>query len=311
MDCLKALDFSIIIRFLSGGHFPNYLGSVLRGAFGSTFKRCVCVTGKSTCQNCILSGSCVYSYIFETPTPQDSKRMRLYPFVPHPFVLEPPFITNGLVHENETIQFKLILIGRGMEFFPYFLYTFIEVGKVGLGKQRVPFIVQEVLAHDGRRIYQEGDDAIQPLPEPMRIPISEESDYNGHSLTIEFETPLRMTYKNKQAEEFAFPPFVGTVLRRLSSLAYFHHGFELSLDFRGLLDKAQKIEVYKENSYYQPFKRYSARQKREMDLGGIMGRFTLSGDLSPFMPILRAGEILHVGKGTSFGLGKYRLIELR
>ncbi|MEM3055050.1 MAG: CRISPR system precrRNA processing endoribonuclease RAMP protein Cas6 [Candidatus Bathyarchaeia archaeon] len=235
--------------------------------------------------------------------------MRLYPFVPHPFVLEPPFVSDGIVSENETIQFRLILIGRGMEFFPYFLYTFVEMGKTGLGKQRIPFVVQEVIDQHGKVIYQDGSDVIQPLPEPMEFVVSDRNDYNSNSLTIEFETPLRMTHNNKQAKEFVFSSFLGAALRRLSSLAYFHQGFELSLNFRGLLDKAQKIEVHKENSYYQPFKRYSARQKKEMDLGGIMGRFTLFGDLSPFISILRAGEILHVGKGTSFGLGKYRIVE--
>jgi CRISPR/Cas system endoribonuclease Cas6 (RAMP superfamily) len=41
-----------------------------------------------------------------------------------------------------------------------------------------------------------------------------------------------------------------------------------------------------------------------MKLGGLVGTMTLAGDLSPFTPLLRAAEILHVGKGATFGLGK-------
>ncbi|MBU2578468.1 CRISPR system precrRNA processing endoribonuclease RAMP protein Cas6, partial [Patescibacteria group bacterium] len=44
-----------------------------------------------------------------------------------------------------------------------------------------------------------------------------------------------------------------------------------------------------------------------MKMGGFMGEITFEGDIDPFMHLIKAGEILHVGKGTSFGLGKYEM----
>jgi CRISPR/Cas system endoribonuclease Cas6 (RAMP superfamily) len=41
-----------------------------------------------------------------------------------------------------------------------------------------------------------------------------------------------------------------------------------------------------------------------MKLGGVVGRLVLEGDLAPFVPLLRTAEIVHVGKGATFGLGK-------
>jgi CRISPR/Cas system endoribonuclease Cas6 (RAMP superfamily) len=29
--------------------------------------------------------------------------------------------------------------------------------------------------------------------------------------------------------------------------------------------------------------------------------------MDPWWPLLKAGEVLHVGKGTAFGLGRYRI----
>ena len=44
-----------------------------------------------------------------------------------------------------------------------------------------------------------------------------------------------------------------------------------------------------------------------MTLGGFMGSVTFKGDFGDFIPFLLLGEQVHVGKGTSFGLGKYQL----
>jgi hypothetical protein len=45
-----------------------------------------------------------------------------------------------------------------------------------------------------------------------------------------------------------------------------------------------------------------------MALGGVVGDWTLRGDLAPFLPFLHLGQWLHAGKNATFGLGKYHLI---
>jgi hypothetical protein len=44
-----------------------------------------------------------------------------------------------------------------------------------------------------------------------------------------------------------------------------------------------------------------------MQLGGVVGQWTLQGDLHPFMPFIHLGQWLHAGKNASFGLGHYRM----
>ncbi|MDO8785622.1 MAG: CRISPR system precrRNA processing endoribonuclease RAMP protein Cas6 [Syntrophales bacterium] len=41
--------------------------------------------------------------------------------------------------------------------------------------------------------------------------------------------------------------------------------------------------------------------------GGFVGSITYEGNMLPFLTPLKAGETLHVGKGTTFGLGKYEM----
>ena len=43
---------------------------------------------------------------------------------------------------------------------------------------------------------------------------------------------------------------------------------------------------------------------------GVVGEMIFRGDLTQFLPYLRLGEILHIGKGTAYGLGRYSLTVL-
>jgi CRISPR/Cas system endoribonuclease Cas6 (RAMP superfamily) len=45
-----------------------------------------------------------------------------------------------------------------------------------------------------------------------------------------------------------------------------------------------------------------------MKLGGFTGQITYSGEIQEFIPYIKLGEIIHIGKNTSFGLGKYVII---
>jgi len=102
-------------------HLPLYLGSTLRGGFGSAFKKVVCALRDRLCHECILKEKCVYSYVFETPPPADTTVMRKYGASPHPFVIELP-LTEVLLSEShqgckigDTIVFNLILIGKAID----------------------------------------------------------------------------------------------------------------------------------------------------------------------------------------------------
>ncbi len=100
---------------------------------------------------------------------------------------------------------------------------------------------------------------------------------------------------------------IRNLLRRLSSLAYFHHGWELDLDFTGLIERAAGVRLVEDNTRWVNWERYSSRQDSKMNLGGVVGTVVYEGDLDEFIPLLRLGELVHVGKGAVFGMGKYEM----
>ena len=341
--------------------FPSYKGSAFRGGFGYAFKRVVCVTKNRECDDCLLKQKCIYSYIFETPPPEDTEMLRLYPKVPHPFVIEPPITEKQSFEPGETCSFHLILIGNAIDYLPYFIYTFTELGKQGIGQGRgkydlvqvegigfeneavqiynnktqtltnhYPIIThqscnQKDFNHEAHEGHEEktcggkgttnglhSSTAISSLYEGedkggVQKDTSQGNNHNS-KITILLLTPLRLRFDGHITDNLEFHVLIRNLLRRISSLSYFHCGEKFQVDFKGLIEKAKAVNQIKSDIHWYDWKRYSTRQEEWMSLGGVTGTVSYEGDISDFMLLLRLGEYAHVGKGTSFGLGKYEIL---
>ncbi|HDH12655.1 MAG TPA: CRISPR system precrRNA processing endoribonuclease RAMP protein Cas6 [Nitrospirae bacterium] len=291
---------------------PSYKGSTLRGGFGNAFKRIVCAIKSKECTDCILKEKCIYSYVFETPPPSDTKIMRKYTSAPHPFIIEPPpEKKRGYTPEDELI-FGLTLIGKAIDYLPYFIYTFDELGKMGIGRGRGKYELKEVRSGaEDKVIYSSDTKTLRTFKTDIlsfNSVFTNTNTYKPKSLTLNFLTPARIIYKKHLILDLEFHILIRNLLRRLSLLCYFHCGGDTSgWDFKGIIETAQDIKVKKRNLKWYDWERYSSRQETKMKMGGFVGEITFEGNIEPFMPLIKAGEVLHVGKGTGFGLGRYEI----
>ena len=67
---------------------------------------------------------------------------------------------------------------------------------------------------------------------------------------------------------------------------------------------SEHIEVHDDATFWVDPYRYSNPQETWMNTGGLVGGVTYRGDLTPFIPLLKMGERINVGKMTTMGLGK-------
>ncbi len=237
--------------------------------------------------------------------------MRKYPKIPHPFVLCPPLEEKTLYEAGESFSFTLTLIGSAIEYLPYFIYTFEELGRMGIGKGRGRFELSEVLrlGEEREEIYNHRTKILKKFkPRSLWGPGIKEYLHLS-SLTLNFLTPTRLKYNGRLILDLEFHILLRNLLRRIATLSYFHCGEELSLDFRGLLEKAKKVGVRNRELRWYDWERYSHRQETRMRLGGFVGRISFEGEIEEFKPYLLMGEYIHVGKGTGFGLGRYEIAE--
>ena len=286
-------------------HLPEYPGSAWRGAFGHSLKKTVCVVRNTPCNQCILKNACAHSYIFETPPPANSEKMRKYTAAPHPFVFRFPEATAAA---SLDYTLDVILFGHGQRYFPYLVHALQKAGQDGIGGHQQVFKLQKIddISQGGQSstIYQNGElkahnpDTLQTLPEmPKRIEIT-------------FRSPLRIKQdsKNLTARQFNFGAFFGTLLRRISMVSYFHTDTPLETNFAELTAKARTVQFASQQLKWYDWTRYSSRQQTEMNMGGLIGSVHLDmQDLEDFWPYLWLGQWIHVGKGTSMGMGAYSI----
>jgi CRISPR-associated endoribonuclease Cas6 len=290
-------------------YLPYYKGSTFRGGFGNVFKKIACPLRFSECKDCILRENCVYVYIFETIPNEKAQilNMNKYEKIPHPFIIEPPENTENLIPVGQTITFNLILIGRAIDYIPYFIYVFEELGKIGIGKGRGKYKLQKVQVNE-QTIYKKG--ILKKIPsQVLELPVKFKPSDKKDILKIKIYTPVRIKYQRKFCSELDFHILIRNLLRRLTLLSFFHCSENSDIQYKEMIFHAENVRTLSSNLSWYDWERYSTRQETRMKLGGVIGEITYEGDITPFMPYLRAGEIFHIGKGTSFGLGKYQIIK--
>ncbi|OPZ93753.1 MAG: hypothetical protein BWY73_00137 [candidate division TA06 bacterium ADurb.Bin417] len=286
---------------------PAYKGATFRGAFGYALRRAICTQPGRKCPGCLLHTSCVYPFIFEPsadlfPDPVQ-KRFRDFP---RPFVIRPPRQRERLINPGRDFNFELILIGRAIDYLPYFVFAFRELGQAGLGVARSQFQLKETRDFSGNPVY---DGQRETLSRTRSFLPMEPAAPAGQKITLDFLTPGRLRETGDLVVHPTFRQLFQSLLFRADFLARHYCGWNNGTqpDYRELLEMASRIRTGTDRLHWYDWGRFSTRQKTGMKLGGFLGRITFSGELDPFLPLLNTGQYIHLGKGSTFGLGQYYL----
>ena len=303
--------YQFLCRFENEAALPYYKGSTFRGVFGLALKKVVCALKRQECSQCLLRERCVYVLVFETPlsaigSPEGSKMAP-----PHPFVIEPPLTPETNFPVDATFDFNLLLFGQTNNSLPYFIYAFDQMGRIGIGKKingkRGQFILKKVNM-GGRTIYSEKDEKLRmdESPEELVLSAANGTRNGDFQLKVIIETPLRLKFENRLKADLPFHVLVRAMLRRISSLMNCYGNGEPPLDYRGFVKRAESIRIVEDNLNWFDWRRYSLRQDKSMLMGGMVGSVTYGGKIGEYLPLLEFCEKVHLGKQTSFGLGKIK-----
>jgi len=299
---MKFGSYHFATRFTTNAMLPEYKGSTLRGAFGRALKNCACALRRQECPTCMLASSCCHAFIFEGQS---------FPGLTgkhHPYVIQPGDDSRRNYSAGDTFSFNLLLFGKANEYLPHIIYAVQEMGKDGLGKntpEQGRYSLEKVLRAE-QTIFE--DSVLQKAEDPPDFTLPAIDAHDTKEIAIICRTPLRLKHHNHLQEGLPFHILIRAALRRISSLEAAYGDGEPDLDYRGLVAEAAKVEQSHAACHWTDIQRYSSKQKTAMQLGGITGRIAYKGEnLAPFLPLLRFCETTHLGKQTTFGLGRIRV----
>jgi hypothetical protein len=312
---IKLARFILKLRATEKIVLPEYKGSTFRGVLGWRLKKIICVNRDvAECRDCLLASKCLYTYLFSPPLPQETQFLKHTSRIPSPIIVEPPLTMQHIFQTDDIIEVGLVLIGKGLEYLPYLIYVFTEIGKSGIGagvheragkKRGGRFELLEAYDNIGGKLIYSGQSNI--LHDGYKIfdwdTVLTEPDNNTQRLTIEFLTPVR--FKEMRGDDLKlvklqdFSQLVTHLYWRMLLLSYFHCN-PWSLDYERFHDLSEQashmrkelgriddVKLEENHTFWQEYERWSNRQETKMTLGGFMGKATFSGN---FKPYLRTGQ---------------------
>jgi len=284
---------------------PDYAGSMLRGAFGHALRSIGCITREKDCTTCPLRRDCPYVTLFE-PIPPEQHPLQDFSKIPAPYIIEPPEWGARILHPGDTLSFHFTLIGRALQELSIAILAWRRALARGIGASdgRAELIgISLEQPESSRQIYSPENGHIEAHDTQLTCP-----PFPAGTIRLHITTPLRLQNNGVplKAQTVTERALLMALVRRMALISEFHGEAGWRPDFRHLGELADHVEGRRQLSW-RDWKRYSNRQKQEMALGGVTGRWDLHGDLSAFWPVLWLGQWLHVGKNASFGLGHYRI----
>jgi CRISPR-associated endoribonuclease Cas6 len=283
------------------------LPNMLRGTFEIAFRRLVCHDLDLDCQACPLIESCPYPAVFHPTPPPDSDRLSRAQDLPRPFVFEPPTEGPDELARGDALAVGLTLFGAANRHLPYFVVALRALAERGLGVTRGRLRLTRLTGKSKAGpvvVFEEPEPVVRPTREGLRLRhLAMQGDAAVRRLRVRFVTPTTLKRNGRLVEKPSFADLACRIRDRLSSLAAFFGDGPIEMDFAGVGRAAEEIRTVACTTAWERRTRRSSRTGALHEISGFAGEAVYEGDLGPWMPLLRMGEAIHVGKYAVWGNG--------
>lgn len=307
---INTMKVSFELTAETSGYMPPFSSSIFRGMIGKLLFDQSCIFTEKQCETCELVVNCSYAKYFEPPSevfaPHFAHKTK---YITPPFIIEAPNFENNEWNIGERKILTIILFANDVSQYFEFANIVHKMGRLGIGKERIQFTINRITQHlqNGEQIELWNDNTDHMNDITLEKRIWKIPSTNISKMLIHLVTPHRFVKQGKLVEELTLEIYFENILRRLELLASLYGEYSSEMNNEHVIDEDFYLQLDSINVMWDEWQRYSARNKKEMKFGGLVGSFVISGDIAPILPYLQFASYAHIGKQVVFGLGKSEL----
>ena len=296
-----ALNFiKIRMTILLKNHVPDpYALFRIKGLVLHDAVREIMHCTRNSCNSCNKS-DCPGYVGFSQSLAIDPVALRRYQKPSLPFIFDLP-VLQPAPNKGSHYFIGLTLVGDAALHCPIYLAALRTLFSEGTLGFLAEVVNTETTGYDDTA-YEIGADGTNGLVILSDQGLVESSCMPTSEIAVEFLSPLRLLQQGNPIRELSPSLLLRSLMRRVSSLAYYFGGVELEADFKWLSDRSAQISWENGNFRWVSWDR---------SISGLVGGGILLGDLTEFHYFLQLGESFNVGKGAAYGLGNFTLGEKR
>ena len=271
---------------------PGGAGNLVRGAFGALLRK--------------IAPTELYTRLFEPGKGGGHAPSGLAEW-PRPFVFRTAHLDGTSVPAGGIFFIDAHVFEIRQPVLRYFRDVFAEwaAGGIGPGRSRAELLRATALGLEDETI-----DSENTTNAMCSIPLTG-GNTPVDSVLLRFVTPTELKTAGEVAERPEFAILFARLRDRISTLRTLYGAGALSIDFRGLGERAAAVRMGRSELTWEYAERRSRRTGRVHPLGGFTGETEYHGNLAEFVPWLGAARWIGIGRQTVWGKGEVRVIEAR
>jgi hypothetical protein len=304
--------FRFHFRAAGALYFPPFQsGNIVRGAFGTIFRKLVCAPECGGPRTCEARATCPYARVFE-PGPMGAAAPGGNPSGlanwPRPFVFRAAHLDGCAIQPGEAFHFDVHIFDMHHPALPYFVQAFAQLAREGLGPGRglAELIAVDQLDVDGARaarVFHGGDCPTSAAAAPCQVDLAAPPE-RVERVRARFVTPTELKGEGMLADRPEFGILFGRLRDRIAALRAFYGAGPLEVDFRAMGERAAAVRMMRCQLQWVEARRRSSRTGQRHPLGGFVGEADYAGDLGEFLPYLKLAKWVGVGRQTVWGKGE-------
>jgi hypothetical protein len=291
---------------------PGSAANVFRGAFGRIFRAIACRPECTGAKSCAWRAQCAYARLFE-PAWQDGPSG--FADAPRPFVIRASALDGRTFAAGGGFPIDIHVFDLGEPVLEYLVRAFLHLATEGIGTGRGRVALENVHTltasrEPGACVYQAGRGLAPEALAPMQLSMAATAEPPSDGAILRFLTPTELKSGGRVLADAPFEAVFARARDRVRTVSSLYGAAPIEMEFQAMSKRAAAIETVSSDLERIAVKRRSSRTGQVHPLGGLVGEVRYAGDISEFLPILRAAYWTGIGRQTVWGKGMIEVIPI-